>query len=89
MKEYDMDQITALTILINESDILPDKAKRNLLTKLPTSTKEEITHLGQFLAQEQKETYKLRTHLLRSTHKLLDTLDEATVQRLMNSTTSE
>lgn len=49
-----MNKIKALTILIENSLLIPDENKQDLLNKIPEMTNSQINDLGKLLAADKK-----------------------------------
>lgn len=58
-----MNKKTALTILIKNSFLIPDKKKEKLIKDLDSFSEEQIISLGKLLAFEKKRSLKLASLL--------------------------
>lgn len=70
-----MDKKTALAILLENSFVVPDKAKLKLLNSLDKLTQPQIEALGRLLAQERELILKNKAEILKRSRLLLDTLE--------------
>lgn len=70
-----MDKKTALAILLENSFVVPDKAKLKLLNSLDKLTQPQIEALGRLLAQERELVLKNKAEILKRSRLLLDTLE--------------
>lgn len=70
-----MDKKTALAILLENSFVIPDKAKKVLLLKLDSLTPAQIDALGMLLAQERELLIQNKQTILKRAKLLLDTLE--------------
>lgn len=70
-----MDKKTAFITLLENSFIVPDKAKRALLLRLDRLPQTQFDELGKLLAQEQKLLIKDRETIIKRSKLLLDTLE--------------
>jgi len=70
-----MDKKTALAILLENSFIVPDKAKVAILKRLDKLPDEQIDALGKILAQERELLLKDKEAILKRAKLLLDTIE--------------
>ena len=70
-----MDKKTALAILLENSFIVPDKAKVAILERLDKLPDEQIDALGKILAQERELLLKDKEAILKRAKLLLDTIE--------------
>lgn len=70
-----MDKKTALIILLENSFIVPDKAKVAILKQLDKLPPAQIDALGKMLAQERELLLKDKDAILKRSKLLLDTIE--------------
>ncbi|MBI4973300.1 hypothetical protein HZC27_01685 [Candidatus Roizmanbacteria bacterium] len=70
-----MDKKTALIILLENSFIVPDKAKVAILKQLDKLPSAQIDALGKLLAQERELLLKDKDAILKRAKLLLDTIE--------------
>lgn len=70
-----MDKKTALIILLENSFIVPDKAKVAILKQLDKLPPAQIDALGKMLAQERELLLKDKGAILKRSKLLLDTIE--------------
>lgn len=74
-----MDKKTALIVLLENSFVVPDKAKKALLLRLDSLTPAQIDALGSLLATERQLLLENKETILKRSKLLLDTLELITV----------
>ncbi len=70
-----MDKKTAFAILLENSFIVPDRAKRALLRKMDALSPAQIDALGKLLASERALLVEHNETILKRARLLLDTLE--------------